>query len=450
MRHVKRLLAGGLSAGVCAGVIAAVAIPQTRTPPPPQAAAPSVPASAIGVRRVAAARGTPREGGYVRLRAAGPVRVAATVPDPRGGPPWAVRQFLAERLAPNDTDGSGGGHVIGRNRCIQLGRIHGGRFGWLTADGTFRPVAVSYMGGPTECLSRRPDVGGRPWAQVVTTITDPRRSAAEPVQTVVFGLAGPAARDPRLLVAGRPAVVTRGAAGTLLAVLPADTREAHLRLTARYAERGVVRIIPARRSESPLPPRIANRIGRPAPGAQEVLSAQAPDPDGGLPYGLGATKAADGGFCVNQGGRVVGDRVGDVDYALDILRVYGGGRSSNCPPTRAAMRGQRLPDGRPFPPYRLSSSFGGGVGTEPGEDPRGGRIARRSPPGRVVFSGTADPNVRYLTFATPSDVRTIAPSGPAHAFLIVYAGGFPTGPTVITTTFDDGRTRRDELPNFGI
>jgi len=52
---------------------------------------------------------------------------------------------------------------------------------------------------------------------------------------------------------------------------------------------------------------------------------------------------------VSQGGRVVGDRVGDVDYALDILRVHGGGRSSNCPPTRAAMRGQRRPDGRPFP-----------------------------------------------------------------------------------------------------
>jgi len=41
-----------------------------------------------------------------------------------------------------------------------------------------------------------------------------------------------------------------------------------------------------------------------------------------------------------------------------------------------------------------------------------------------------------------------APS-PAHAFLILYAGGFPTGDTVLTTTFDDGRTRRDVLPNFG-
>ena len=449
MRHVKQLLGCGLVAGVCAGAIAAVAIPQTTAPSPPQAAAPSVPPAAVGVRRVAAARQTPREGGYVRVRAVGPVRIAVTAPDPRGGPPWAVRQFLAERLTPDDPDGTGGGRVIGRNRCVQLGRVHRGRFGWLTADGTFRPVAVGYLGAPTECLSRRPDLGGKPWGEIVTTITDPRRPAAEPVQTAVFALAGTAARDLRLTVAGRPAEVTRGAAGTLLAVLPGDTRRSDLRLTARYTRRGVVPIIPKPRSESPLPPRFANRIGRPAPGAQEVLSAQAPDPDGGLPYGLAATKARGGGFCLNQGGRVVGDRVGHVDYALHILRVYGGG-ASNCPPTRAALRGQRLPDGRSFPPYRMSSSFGGNVGAEPGEDPRTGRVARRSPPGRVVFSGTAEPNVRSLTFATPSDVRTIAPGGPAHAFMIVYAGGFPTGPTVITTTFDDGRTRRDELPNFGM
>jgi len=37
------------------------------------------------------------------------------------------------------------------------------------------------------------------------------------------------------------------------------------------------------------------------------------------------------------------------------------------------------------------------------------------------------------------------PGGECHC----YAGGFPTGPTVVTTTFDDGRTRRDEMPNLG-
>lgn len=450
MRPVKQLIACGLGVGVCAGVIASVAIPQTRSPGLPQAAvAAPVPPAAVGVRRTARARETPREGGFVHLRAAGPVRVAVTVPDPRGGPPWAVRQFRADRLAPDDPGGTGAGHVIGRNRCVQLGRLHAGRFGWLTSDGTFRPIGLSLSGAPTQCLSRRPDLGGRPWGESITTMTDPRRPAAEPVQTVVFGLAGAAARDPRLTVAGQPAALERGAAGTLLAVLPADTMRSDLRLTVRYPGRGTIPIIPARRVDSPLPRRFAHRAGRPAPGAKALLAAQAPDPDGGLPHGLDAKKASGGGFCVGQGGRVVGDRVGHVDYALDILRGDGGGFMSHCPANRGRP-GARLPDGRPLPPFSLSTSWGGGIGAEPGEDPRAGRIARRSLPGRVVFSGTAEPNVRYLTFATPSDVRTIAPSGPAHAFLIVYAGGFPTGPTIVTTTFDDGRTRRDELPNFGI
>lgn len=450
MRHLKRLLTCGLIAGVCAGAIVAVAIPQTTTTSvPSQAAAPAVAASAIGVRRVAAARRIPRVGGYVRLRAVGPVRVAATVPDPRGGPPWAVRQFLGERIAPPDPDGRRGGHVIGRNRCIQLGRVHHGRFGWLTSDGTFRPIAVAFVGAPTQCMSRRPDLAGNPYGDVITTITDPRRSAAEPVQTIVFALAGSAARDVRFTVAGRPAALARGAAGALLAVLPGDTRRADLRLTVRYPQRGARTIIPAAGPGSRLPARFTKRMERPLPGARPELTAQAPDPDGGLPFGMTATKATGGGFCVNTGGRVVGDRVGGVDYALDIVRVDGGSGSYGCRPTRAAMRGQRLPDGRTPPPYSLGASFGGTAGLEPGEDPRTGRIARRSPPGRVIYSGTAEANVRTLTFATPSDVRTIAPSGPAHAFLVVYPGGFPTGDTVITTTFADGRTRRDVLPNFG-
>jgi hypothetical protein len=379
----------------------------------------------------------------------GPVRVAATVPDPRGGPPWAVRQFLAERLAPPDPDGKGGGHVIGRNRCVQLGRVDRGRFGWLSADGTFRPITVSYIGAPTQCLSRRPDLAGNPWGDVITTITDPRRSAAEPVQTVVFALSGAGAREPQLTVGGKPAAIARGAGGALLAVLPADTRPTDLRLTVRYAERGAKTILPAHGPEGRLPGRLAKRIQRPAPGAEEVLAAQAPDPDGGLPFAVTVTKTSDGGYCMSTGGRVVGDRAGGVDYALDIVRVNGGSRSGTCPATRAALRGARGHDGRTLPPFRLGSSFGGTVGAEPGEDPRAGRVARRSPPGRVIYSGTADANVRTLTFATPSDVRTIAPSGPAHAFLIVYSGGFPTGDTVITTTFDDGRTRRDVQSNFG-
>lgn len=47
-------------------------------------------------------------------------------------------------------------------------------------------------------------------------------------------------------------------------------------------------------------------------------------------------------------------------------------------------------------------------------------------------------------------MRTIAPTGPGHAFIVVYAGSFPTGRITTTTTFRDGRTRRDVFPAMGI
>ncbi len=448
---VKRLLLIGLAAGACAGTVAAVAIPQTTSAPAATAApAAAVPPAAVGVRRVGKARQAPRDRGFLQLRPTGPVRVAVTVADPRGGPDWAVRQYLAERLAPTGPDGRGGPHVIGHSRCVQLGRIHRGRFGWLTADGTFRAVAPTFVAGPTQCLSRRPDLGGNPFAEVITTITEPRRPAAEAVQTIVYGLSGAAATDHRLTAGGAAATIRHGTAGAMLAVLPPSARVAALRLTARYPRRGTITVLPRHEGPGRLPGRFANRIQQPKPGAASLLAAQAPDPDGGLPFGMTATPTTAGAFCTNWGGRVVGDRVGGVDYDLDILREDGGNRSGSCPATRAALRGQRLPGGRSQPPFSLGRSYGGGLGAEHGEDPRAGRVARRSLPGLVVYSGTADPDVRYLTFATPSDVRTLAPSGPAHAFLIVYTGGFPTGDTVVTTTYKDGRTRRDTIPNIGM
>ncbi|HEX4364832.1 MAG TPA: hypothetical protein VHZ75_09815 [Solirubrobacteraceae bacterium] len=450
MRHVRLLAVSGIVAGVGGGAIAAAAIPQTTTSSSASVGAPAVIPAPIGVRRVAAARKTPTDVGFVRIRAVGPMRVSVRVADPRGGPAWAVREFLADRLAPDEPGIRGGSRVIGRNRCVQLGRVYKGRFGWLTADGTFRPVTTSYVDAPTQCLSRRPDMGGHPFAEAITTITDPRRSAAEPLQTVVYALAGAAARDARLSVAGKPAAVSHGPAGTLLAVLSPAVHSYELRLTASYPKRADKLLIPARGPLEHLPARMRRTIQTSAPGAVPSLAAQAPDPDGGLPFGMTATKASVSGFCTSTGGRVVDDRVGGVDYDLDLMRENSGTASFGCPPSPAAARSQRLPRGHTLPPYSLGSSFGGGIGVEPGEDPRDGSVARRTAPGRVVYSGTADADVRYLTFATPSDVRTIAPWGPAHAFLIVYAGSFPTGDVVITTTFKDGHTRRDVMPNFGI
>jgi hypothetical protein len=66
------------------------------------------------------------------------------------------------------------------------------------------------------------------------------------------------------------------------------------------------------------------------------------------------------------------------------------------------------------------------------------RSARRTQTERIIFSGTVDPGVKYVTIATPRDVRTLVPSSQAHALLIAYDGDFPTGDIVMTSTFQDG------------
>jgi hypothetical protein len=55
--------------------------------------------------------------------------------------------------------------------------------------------------------------------------------------------------------------------------------------------------------------------------------------------------------------------------------------------------------------------------------------------------GSARADVRSITIATPRDVRTLVPSSPAHAFIAVYDGSFPTGKIVTTAHFADGSSR---------
>jgi len=154
---------------------------------------------------------------------------------------------------------------------------------------------------------------------------------------------------------------------------------------------------------------------------------------GGLPYGMVVAEGTDGTVCTGVAGRVVGDRVGGVDFALDVLR--GETTAGACgPPPRG---------GRGGAPFSFSTTWAGGLGLEEAEDPASGRVARRTLPRRVIVAGTAAAEVRHLTLQTPSDTRTVSPTGPARAFLVVYAGDIAAGRITVTTTFRDGSTRRD-------
>jgi hypothetical protein len=168
-----------------------------------------------------------------------------------------------------------------------------------------------------------------------------------------------------------------------------------------------------------------------------TIEARAPDPNGGLPWALGAIPDRRGGWCLTQmPGRVVGETVGSIDFDTGrIWTLFG--------PARCLERNVR---GRAA---SVGYTFGGGeIARMPGADPAPGRIARRTLPGTTMVYGRARDDVASLTIATPRDVRTLVPSPRAHAFLAVYDGDFPTGEIVITAHFKDGTSR--EADRFGM
>jgi hypothetical protein len=158
----------------------------------------------------------------------------------------------------------------------------------------------------------------------------------------------------------------------------------------------------------------------------ETVAVQAPDPAGGEPWGLIATRGDRGGVCLSFPGRLVGTRIGTVDRRLDVFLPSFMMGLVRCPdsarkPTRA------------FPLRLDTSTFSIG-----GDDPRG-RIERRVLDDRTLFSGRVHKDVASVTIRTPRDVRTLIPSGPAHVILAVYDGHFPTGKVTATAHFKDGK-----------
>src|SRR5919201_6474729 len=145
-----------------------------------------------------------------------------------------------------------------------------------------------------------------------------------------------------------------------------------------------------------------------------------------------------GGFCTWDVGRVVGSRVGQVNYDLDTFK------DSGILPCL-----QQVPLTRKMPLAFGLSGFGA-PDEEQSADPQPGRIALRTLPGRVVIDGLANSDVREITIRTTRDVRTIVPSPRAHAFIVVYDGVFPSGVSVFTVTFADGTHATKKMTAIGL
>ncbi len=433
MTRLRALLLLAAVAGIAAGAVGAAVLPgapeASGRSQAPLATSPA-PAPAAGAARPAPVRVAPartpaaRPDVELRVRGRAPA-IEARTPDPDGGPAWAVRVFEADRVIAPAARRPGVDPRIGSARCAQLGRIVRGRFGWVDQESTWRPVAIGYDGAPLACGS-----AGAAAAQVaadaVTSLRIPASSPgdAQLIRMAVWGVAPEGAR-PDLVARGRAAPTATGRRGGFLALLDPATRRRDLRLRALRDGRRL------RVSGLALP-------GGSRTGDGARLTARAPDPAGGLPYGLLVSRGARG-LCTLSGPRVVGDRAGGVDLVLGTFteQVYGGSGCGERGPTRDR-------------PLQVGYSLGGGAEEPQEEAERRGRIERRILPGRTIVSGLAHPAVRSVTIATPRDVRTLAPSGPERGFIAVYDGGFPAGEIVLTARMDDGTTRTERFQDAGL
>jgi hypothetical protein len=420
---MKRLVAATIAAGVVAGAAGAAVQAKDAAPTAPKAkraqAAP-VPVSARPPGRLPDGRFA---AGYVQYRVHH-VRVAVRIPDPAGGPDWALKAFDAERLALDRPARTlAGAKVIGRNRCVQLGRMQEGAFGWVYADGRFRRVPAGSEYGLVQCTGfRRPSLS----AQLKTTLDLANPAEPKLSRAVVWGIAPKATA---VTVAG-----TDGADGTAQlgedAFLKLGDPAAKADDDARVEAGGhTLRLGPSRST-----PNFGGHFKFPTPIlGSERIEARAPDPGGGPGWGLPVAQTREGVPCVAQPAQVAGDRMGYIDLRLGLLDGHSGLAPGSCRPLNT----------KPDPKRACDVGWGGGNAEElEGGDAfaRRARTERRLLSGRTQVYGQCSDMVDRITIRTPRDVRTLAPSPIGRAFLAVYDGDFPAGRLEITAHLKNGKT----------
>ena len=421
MRRRPFVLAA-LLAGLASGtVVAAAAQDDPRVPAratgdlPPITEAPA----RRPVTRLPDGRYSPGFAHYLVER--GSVRIAATLDDPDGEPAWAIRTYVAERRiikrAARTLDDYSYRQVY---RCVELGRVLNGRFGWVYGDRRFRPFEPGDVFELQQCTSRR-----RPEAvqQMDATLAFPSPSEPRPARGAVWGLAPPGARAARFkgrrldLHGGAFLTLTRpGATGT-------DVR---YRLRGGSTERGTLD-----------PSGGMPGLGGSVPGTARI-EARVPDPAGGPGWGVPVADHPAGGVCVGAAGQVVGDEVGHVDPDLALFDASG--------PVECRPPGDGPTPGRPVWP-----SYGWGddaVGRGPDPLLSRARIERRVLTGRFSLQAECDPSVDRVTIRSPRDIRTLVPSKRGHVVFALYDDMFPAGQIVITAHLRGGGRRIERLPLF--
>jgi hypothetical protein len=427
MRH--GLAVAAVAAGLAAGTVIAATRPDAAAPQsapsrlPPITAAPARPA----VDRLPDGRYDPGYSHYIVDRAS--VRIAATAHDPHGEPDWAVRTYTGERRTIKKAARTLDDYAFRQSyRCVQIGRLLGGRFGWVYGDRRFRPTAPFAEELLSLCtsLERPREIHGHETTVAFSAASDPQL-----VQGVVWGLAPPGTTAVELIDgAGSATGVELHGRAYLALVDPTLPRGAlRLRFTLADGSTDITRV-----DRAPRVTRIAGS-GEPIPGTERV-EARAPDPAGGPPWGILVADRRGGGTCVISGAvQTVGDQAGGFNPALGLFSA------AVSRPVDCRRRGGPTPG----KPTWISYSWGADPNDDRDPFMCRARVERRVQTGRFELVVECHPDVESVTIRSPRDIRTLIPSARGHVVLAVYDGDFPAGEIVVTAHLQGGGSKRERI-----
>jgi hypothetical protein len=348
-------------------------------------------------------------------------------PDPAGGPEWVMRSWQGN---PNRS-----ARGIGDERmlCAQLGVLWHGTLVEPSAAPSAHSLPLSAEGG--RCNGAKDLTRLRYMLALESYLDNPYEYTPHPGRAVLSGMLPPGARDPVLLGVGPARVLPVDANNAFLVVLPGRYWTARPRISYILDGRRVGKLhggLGSRRYQR----------GTEAP----VPDVRAPDPDGAAPWGFTTTRN-----CFTAIGRIVAGRLAQIDPTDGVLRPGAEvtGSSSNCITHEGGLAfgvGRNEPvefNQQPFSNDESPFSSERGPPSQP-------EVEWRTLPGRTVVTGVARPDVVSVTLSTPSDVRTLRPSGALHALLAVYDGYFLRGSLTATVRLRDGRVQTERIAGYGL
>jgi hypothetical protein len=350
---------------------------------------------------------------------AGTLRETVRVRDPAGGPQWVLRSWRAILRASGST--TSGRAVL--QYCFQFGVIDKGSL-VLPRTGA-APVPLNPPGYPTRdsdeerCNGTQVLTRNATHFSVESYLVDPYAYSPTVVRTLVSGQAPVGSTHATLIGAGAPRTLTVDANDAFLIVLPGRYWANRLHLS--YALDGRTYGLPRR-----------GGMSQRGPGLRP--EARASDPDGGAPWGF-----AERGSSFNGFGRIVEGRIAEIDEARGTV-TDGPGFFEDGVGLQLGLAQQVR-----FHEQRIEENEGIAGHVAPLTR---AQIERRTLPGRTIITGIALPDVVSVTLTTPSDVRTLRPSGPHHLIIAVYTGAFYQANPTATILLRDGRTIAEPVLGF--